>query len=54
MVDYKGKIIGEQDVCCEQNRKVIEVIDPDFDDDWGIHLIVVCGICDKRWVEVLD
>jgi hypothetical protein len=54
MGEYKGKIVGEQDVCCEQNRKVIEVIDPDFDDDMGIRLVVVCEICNKKWVEVLD
>lgn len=54
MGEYKGKIVGEQDVCCEENRNVIEVIDPEDDNDWGVHLIVECKVCNKRWVEVLD
>lgn len=47
---YKGKIIGEQNNCCEDNR---EVLDHWVSDD-EIYLAVICKICGNKWTEKLD
>lgn len=50
MEEYKGKILGEQRDCCEENR---EVTNFDANED-GIYLAVTCKVCGRTWTEVLD
>lgn len=51
MPEYKGKIIGKQDECCEENRKVTGSW---FPEDGDPVLYVECQVCGKKWAEVLD
>jgi hypothetical protein len=52
MAEYKGKIVGEQENCCEENREVLEYIE--INDDYDPILSVQCKVCGRKWIEVLD
>ncbi|MNY74452.1 hypothetical protein D3C86_2134920 [compost metagenome] len=52
MGEYKGKIIGNQNSCCEENRKVVQVHSDN--EDFDISLSVECEVCNNKWTEVLD